>query len=287
MGKRPTVLSIIILLLVAACTTSEGTIDTGPRLVSDVTLGPATQTLATRMLSPTPLGRTPEVVSPLDVVTVDAEFVLVTPTLPPSKTPTETPTISPTPPPTFTPTFTATSTNTAPILPTSVIIPVTGAVVIPIPEVCDSTWFFIQPRPANCPLNPPIADQGVYQQFQNGYMVWVRNQDAIYVMYSDNTQPRWEVFRDFFNEGMVEDESTFNNRPPNTWQPRRGFGLLWRGNERVRNRIGWAIQQWEQPYSVQVQTADDGTIFISEPRNAIFGLVPNGINWNLYASGGF
>ena len=85
---------------------------------------------------------------------------------------------------------------------------------------------------------------------------------------------------------MTEDESAFNDPPPNTWQPRRGFGLLWRGNRAVRDRIGWTIQQWEQPYSVQVQTAQDGSIFISNPSNTIFGLTANGIGWKQY-NGGF
>ena len=277
------VIGIISLILLVACEPDTSTVGDGPRLVSDVTLAPSINALdlPTLAFSPTP-PRLTEVISPLDSVTVDAQFVLVTPTLPPSKTPTLTPTQTQTQPPTNTPTVTVTATTTAPVLPTSVIIPVTSVVVQPVTRVCDRTWFFIQPRPEACPINPPLADQGVYQRFENGYMIWVRRTDSIYVMYNDQVQPRWQVFRDYFNEGMPE-EGIGQSPPSGRWEPRRGFGMLWRANEAVRNRIGWATQQWEQPYSVQAQTSDEGVIFLSDPYSAIFGLVPNYVNWTLYA----
>lgn len=269
----------LCVLLVAACTTAEPDIDTGPRLVSERTLGP-TQALPTQVVTNTPQRITPEQPAPLDVVTVEADFVLVTPTLPPSKTPTSTPTFTLTPSPTRTPTQTATATATLFLLPTSQFIPITRDVAAPINQVCDSTWFFIEPRPASCPLNPPNVTQAVYQSFQNGHMVWVQSQDAIYVLYGDSASPRWQVFRDYFIEGMVEETADFDNAPaPGLWQPRRGFGLLWRDNIAVRQRIGWGTMEWEIPYSVRVQTAQDGSLFLDTPNGLIFTLLPNGINW--------
>lgn len=256
-----------------------------PRLVREVTLPPPTDPLPTRELSPTPVPRTPEIPSPLQVVTVDAAFVLVTPTLPPSKTPTQTPTFTQTPTMTVTPTVTATATMTAFILPTSNIIPFTGVVVESVNRICDSNWFFLQPRPASCPLSLPNATNGVYQTFQNGYMIWAASQNAIYVFYNDANIPRWQVFRDFFQEGMVETAPEYDNAPQaQLWQPRRGFGLLWRNDVLVRNRIGWATIPDEIPYSVQVQTASDGTIFISAPNQTLFGLLPNNVSWQLYST---
>jgi hypothetical protein len=254
-------------------------------LVGEVTLAQSSPA-PTRVLSPTPQPiTTSELVSPLEVVTLQADFVLVTPTLPPSKTPTQTPTFTRTPTVSPTPTITVTATATAPVFPTSYVIAVTAIVAQPLPQVCDSTWFFIQPRPASCPLNPPLASQGVFQQFQNGYMTWVQQQDAIYVLYNDPTQPRWQVYKDYFREGMPESDPAYAAAPtPNTWQPRRGFGLLWRNNAIVRQRIGWAVQQWEQPYSVQTQTAADGTIFLSLPDSSVFALTPGGANWQGYSS---
>jgi hypothetical protein len=273
------------MMALAACTPPTDTPNNGLKLVSDVTLAPMTAVLQLQPLpqGATPVPPTPEVLSPLQQVTVDANFVLVTPTLPPSKTPTLTPTQSLTPTTTPTATTTVTVTATALVLPTSVIIPITREVAAPVQEVCASTWFFIQPRPPSCPLNPPNASQGVYQTFQNGYMVWVSSQDAIYVLYNDGLSPRWSAFRDYFTEGMPEVVGEYLNAPaPGLWQPRRGFGLLWRSNEGIRNRLGWGTMEWEQPYSVSVQTSRDGTLFISRPTTGIFALMPSNVAWNLY-----
>jgi hypothetical protein len=284
MGKGP-FLALALAICLVACTPEANNGDAGLRLVQDVTLAPTTPA-PTRVLSATPPPVvTSELISPLEVVTLQADFVLVTPTLPPSKTPTQTPTITQTPTQTPTPTVTVTATATAPVFPTSFIVPVTAVISLPLPQVCDSTWFFIQPRPANCPLNAPLASQGVFQQFQNGYMVWVQQQDAVYVLYNDPVLPRWQAFNDQFNEGMAEDDPAFANAPlPGTWQPRRGFGMLWRANSVVRQRIGWAVEQWERPYSVRTQTASDGAIFVSEPGGGVFSLIPGGTGWERYSS---
>ncbi len=299
-------LLLLMMLLMAACSGNPSTQenDNRPILLQEVALDP-TVPVPTRILSPTPPltlvagaaandgqnngqndeqnGTTNEVLSPLQISTVDADFILVTPTLPPSKTPTTTPTITTTPTVSPTPTITVTATATAPAFPTSVIIPVTAPVAAPLPQVCDSTWFFIQPRPASCPLTPPTASQGVYQPFENGYMIWVGSLTAIYVFYDDMTFPRWEVYRDGFIEGMAEDEPSFGEPPRDgLWRPRRGFGLLWRNDSAVRDRIGWAEIQWEIPYSTQVQTSGDGTLFISEPGGGVFSLLPGGGSWAYY-----
>jgi len=286
---RRCILNIVILVLVAACSSQPSPNQGGgPRLLQDVTLAP-TLPIPTRILSPTPeIEQSPrptsEVSSPLNVVTVEADFVLVTPTLPPSKTPTNTPTITTTPTLSPTPSITVTATATIPVFPTSIINPVTAVVPNPQDVICDSVWFFIEPRPANCPVAAPTASQGVYQPFENGYMVWLGSQDAIYVFYNDITQPRWEVYRDEFEEGMPEDDPFFGDPPrEGVWRPRRGFGMLWRNNDAVRDRIGWAIEEWEEPYSAQVQTAQDGTFFISEATGGVFGLLPGGRDWARYA----
>ena len=230
-----------------------------------------------------------ELLSPLEVITVEADFVLITPTLPPSKTPTETPTFTLTPTVTPTPSITVTATATMQAFPTSIVIPVTAPVAQPLPQICDSTWFFIEPRPASCPLSPPMSGQGVFQRFENGYMVWVGMQRAIYVMYNDAGSPRWEVYRDQFNEGMAEDSPDYANPPrAGVWQPRRGFGMLWRDNAAVRQRIGWAIDEWEMPFSVQNQTAPEGTLFISDALGGVFSLLPGGTSWTRHSGfGGF
>lgn len=281
----------IILILLAACDPAANITPDGPRLVREVTLA-ATVPRATRFLSPTVTQAittesraTAEVDSPLNNVTVNAEFILVTPTLPPSKTPTVTPTHSPTPTVTPTPSLTNTATSTAFFLPTSEIIPITEPVAAQADRICDSNWGFINPPPAGCPLGAPTASAGVYQEFFNGYMIWVGSLDAIYVLYKDSVSPRWETHRDSFDQNNPR--MAYLDDPPRsltsgTWSPRRGFGLLWEQNASVRNRIGGAIQQWEEPFSVRVQLADDGVVFITTPRSSIFGLMPGRINWSVF-----
>jgi hypothetical protein len=180
-----------------------------------------------------------------------------------------------------------TATSTIVAFPTSMVQPVTAVVVQPDTRVCDSVWFFSQPAPASCPQFAPVVDQGVYQEFENGYMVWVGSQDAIYVMFNDAVNPHWQVFRDHFEEGMVSESPDFREAPrPETWQPRRGFGLLWRENRSLRERIGWATMEHEEPYSLQTQVAQDGTLFIEEPGEGVFALMPNGSGWQRYAGMG-
>ncbi len=277
---------LFILFVAAACAAPEDSTDDRPVLVGEATLADDEQR-PTREITPTIPQTTAEVISPLQNVTVDAEYVLVTPTLPPSKTPTMTPSHSPTPTTTPTPTMTGTATATSELLPTSEIVQVTAAIAISADRICDTNWFFIQPRPESCPIFPPTASNGVYQEFENGYMVWVGSQDGIYVLYNDPLQPRWQVVRDYFVEGQAESSSAYDSPPaPNLWQPRRGFGLVWRENSTIRNRLGWATQQWEEPYSVQVQTSDDGSVWVSTPRDFVFALLPGGVNWNQYSTSG-
>ena len=269
---------VLLLIGLTACAPSQNL--RGPRLVSDVSL-----TLTAPPNTAPDAAQTPmiaEVPPVLPLPTLPADVLVVTPTLPPSKTPTQTPTFTPTPTQTLTPTITTTATATALALPTSVISPIIEIVAVPNNQICDTNWFFLQPRPPSCPMNVPNATNGVYQTFQNGVMVWVRSQDAIYVMYNDTGFPRWQVYRDYFEEGMPETSPEYDNPPEGLYQPRRGFGMLWRSNAAVRDRVGWATMRDEMPYSVQVQTARDGSIYISTPFQGVFGLLPSGTGWNLF-----
>ena len=292
--KRQLLIGAIVILLAACGTGGPPGPSSGPVLLGENTLVPTTPA-PTRLISLTPepsdTPRNREVLSPLDVATVEADFVLVTPTLPPSKTPSQTPTYTATPTTSPTPTVTVTATATMPLFPTSVIIPVTAPVANPLPQVCDSTWSYlytlVNPPPSTCPRSDPLASQGVYQAFQNGHMVWVGSLDVIYVLYNDQMQPRWLFTRDDFDEGMVEDDPDYDQSPyERTWQPRRGFGLLWRTHQQIRDRIGWAIDEWEQPFSVVIQQATDGTLFLDVENVGVFALLPDGINWARYASFG-
>ena len=56
------------------------------------------------------------------------------------------------------------------------------------------------------------------------------------------THGEWLIFEDTFEEGEDEIDPELTP-PPDTIQPRRGFGKLWRQNETLRSGLGWGITQ--------------------------------------------
>lgn len=293
MGKRP-LIGLVLLMLLVACSPERSALNNGPLLVQEVTLAPTTPA-PTRALSATPSPivvaiSTAEITTPIATVsaTTKSNFVLVTPTLPPSKTPTQTPSITPSWTPTFTP-RPATATNSVlyiTLAPSGVpggVVPIPTAINInPQAQACTTPWFFSLLQPASCPMNPPLVSAGAFLQFQNGAMLWVAKQDAIYVMYDSANAPRWQVFNDAFTDGMADTDPAFDNAPPYTWQPRRGFGLLWRSQPALRERLGWAVTEAEIPFTPQVQLGSDGMIFIGDMRGGIYSLTPDSSDWKRY-----
>jgi hypothetical protein len=113
-------------------------------------------------------------------------------------------------------------------------------------------------------------------------MFWVQQQDAIYVLYDSANLPRWQVFNDTFQDGMPDTDPAYEPAPPYTWQPKRGFGLLWRSQPTLRDRLGWSVIEWETPYNMLVQIGSDGTIYLNDPRSGFFALAPDGSDWKRY-----
>lgn len=291
-------LSIIIL---AACTPRPAPDnDGGIRLLSEATVAattpPPTVTSSHTPdpdISPTPTieataTQNSERVSPLQVVTQEAEVVIITPTLPPSKTPSETPTSTTSPTVSPTPTQTVTATATTFQFPTVVFTPIPAVISQPVDELCLTNWAYIQPPPQGCPLAPSTVGNGVYQTFERGHMIWVGAWDVIFVLFNDGLTPYWRRYPDPFDETIhpwdAPELDSSPSRPPNTWQPRRGFGKLWREADpaEILNRVGWATIEKEVPYSVKVQTRTDGTIFVNDSNGRVYMLTPGG-QWTIYA----
>ena len=77
----------------------------------------------------------------------------------------------------------------------------------------------------------------------------------IFVLFNDDEEPMWQQFSDNFEDGMPElDESMI--APPEHLQPIRGFGLVWRENSEVRDRLGWATES-EVGYDGVIQSSED------------------------------
>ncbi len=107
-----------------------------------------------------------------------------------------------------------------------------------IPLRCPEAWFF-EPAPESCPSGPPQLSMQAEQTFEGGRMVWVGALDRIYVVFEDSIAPEWAQYPDNFEEGDPERDDGLVP-PPGFFQPIRGFGLVWRTNERVQDRLGWA-----------------------------------------------
>ncbi len=107
-----------------------------------------------------------------------------------------------------------------------------------IPLQCPEVWFF-DPAPESCPAEPPQITLQAEQTFERGRMIWVETQDRIYVVFEDGASPAWAQYPDNFSDGDPERDDSLVP-PEGLQQPIRGFGLVWRTNPRVQDRLGWA-----------------------------------------------
>ncbi|NPV66081.1 MAG: hypothetical protein HPY64_02910 [Anaerolineae bacterium] len=153
---------------------------------------------------------------------------------------------------------------------------------------CQYDWFFgAQARPVDaCPSTPPISTDLARLEFERGEMIWVQAEQTIYVLFRDFQAPYWASYPDTFLEGMPEREAGLVG-PLGLWQqPRRGFGLLWRQDATVSERLGWALEEWEASYEGWLQKAEtpEGTlVFFMRDDNKVYQLHPGpeGI-WELF-----
>ena len=109
-----------------------------------------------------------------------------------------------------------------------------------LPLTCPFTWFF-SPAPDVCPQEAALLSASAEQQFEHGVMIWVGEEDRIYVLYDDTMYTDgWAAFEDTWEEGDPIDDPSIVP-PPGFYQPQRGFGLVWRDQPLVRERLGWAV----------------------------------------------
>ncbi len=142
---------------------------------------------------------------------------------------------------------------------------------------CDSTWFF-SPVPDVCPT-APIVSSAAEQHFEHGTMIWIKEpwsqwvegEGWIVTLYDERNE--WSMYRDEWKEGQPDRDPEISP-PPGLYQPIRGFGLLWRQNPEVRDRLGWATDQ-----EVGFQTTIQHTTRFK--YNAIYLRALDGNVWHL------
>lgn len=171
---------------------------------------------------------TPEPGTILLVITVTPD-PNATPSTPgtPAAAPSNTPALSPTPQASATPQPTATpllivSPGPSPS-PAGPLVTPTGA-----PELF----------PTMVVADVPIAEQ----VFEHGRMFWIRHNRQIWVMVASQDDPDqggWFCYHDHFEEGEQELDPSLIP-PDGLYQPRRGFGKLWRTHPDLREALGWA-----------------------------------------------
>lgn len=151
---------------------------------------------------------------------------------------------------------------------------------------CPYTWYF-QPPPATCPKDVPLPSFQVEQRFERGLMVWLQLSREIYVLYADDDLPAWESYPDTFEEGMPERDDSLIP-PEGLSQPVRGFGLIWRENTEVRERLGWAVEG-EVGYDGVIQLAtgadDEDILYLRTRDGSIVVLQPGGDIWENLPAG--
>jgi len=122
-----------------------------------------------------------------------------------------------------------------------------------------ATWADRRDR-LGCPVE---AEREVFlaeQAFERGRMFWRGDSGEIYVLHDDHT---WRAFADTWQEGQPEDDPDLI-APPGLFQPKRGFGKVWREElGGPASQIGWAREE-ERGLTGVVQAFDGGTILWSD-----------------------
>jgi hypothetical protein len=99
------------------------------------------------------------------------------------------------------------------------------------------------PRPALFPTDVVAEVQIAEQVFEHGRMFWIRHTQQIWVMQAAPDDPKsgdWFCYNDTFVEGEPEVDPALT-APENMYQPRRGFGKLWRTYPDMQTALGWAL----------------------------------------------
>jgi hypothetical protein len=81
------------------------------------------------------------------------------------------------------------------------------------------------------------------EDFEHGYMFWISTQRVIWVLFNADSSGKtgeWRSYPDTFVDGEPEFDPNLNPPAANLYQPRRGFGKLWRNTPGLKEQLGWA-----------------------------------------------
>ena len=110
---------------------------------------------------------------------------------------------------------------------------------------------------------PGEAEREVFwaeEAFERGRMFWREDNRGVYVLHDDRT---WQAFADTWQEGQPQDDPHLT-APPGLFQPKRGFGKVWREElGGPTSQLGWAREE-ERGFTGMVQAFDGGIILESD-----------------------
>jgi hypothetical protein len=106
------------------------------------------------------------------------------------------------------------------------------------------------PTPNAFPTDTRMQVFIAQEDFQGGYMFWMQSSGTMWVLLPEKlpnpgdaltipTNGQWRIYKDEFAEGQPETDPALTP-PEGRFQPRRGFGKLWRENPELRTALGWA-----------------------------------------------
>lgn len=144
--------------------------------------------------------------------------------------------------------------------------PGSGNCGFPVAATFANAYSTVQQR-LGCPISGGATASLVTQPFEHGHMFW-RDTRQIYVI--ANSGQFWQV-ADGWQEGMPADDPAFAP-PGGLLQPVRGFGLVWRSNQPVRDALGWAMLP-EAQYGGFWQDFERGAMFVGN-NNLIYAVFP-------------
>jgi hypothetical protein len=153
--------------------------------------------------------------------------------------------------------------------------------------LCPDTWFF-HPAPDECPASAALVSDGAEQRFERGTMIWVRERDQVYVLFDDDQSPKWRAYADNWDDGDPVNDPGLTP-PPGLYQPVRGFGLIWRTEPGVRDRLGWGVDP-EDAYTTVLQStsrAKYNDLFIRALDGNVWKLLPESSGWEKISASSF
>ena len=153
-----------------------------------------------------------------------------------------------------------------------------------VPLICTVVWFF-DPPPSECADIDPQEVLLSEQRFERGRLVYIGGDDnRIYALFNDGERPAWIRFDDRYDPATHEEMDASFQPPPGYYQPIGRLGLLWRGNDNVRNRLGLGIEP-EISFQGIIQRSRllDGTsaLYLTSPDGTVLQVLGTGGAWQI------